>query len=277
MSKKVNVFINVVQLVKMVLLCAMFFLISCGNDEKEEDKKDGVMFLDSEFGGNATTIRMAGSGTVAIDWWGNGEVETYTLSAFETERALESDAKYSYSHSSADTHITITGENITHLNCSGSFLNLNVRENPALTHLYCYCNKLYFLSLNENITFMRLGFTQVEHLMLYHCKALKELYCYGNSKIYNFDLIENKELITLWCTGSQLGILDVSKNPNLHTLNISSNAMDAEGLNYTFNTLSPVNDKPKFIYIDNNPGTDDCDISIATKKGWTIRESFRPD
>ena len=37
-----------------------------------------------------------------------------------------------------------------------------------------------------------------------------------------------------------------------------------------FGTLNNTMGISKSIYIGNNPGTNDCDLSIATEKGWTV-------
>jgi len=50
-----------------------------------------------------------------------------------------------------------------------------------------------------------------------------------------------------------------------------NNNFTAETLNDLFRTLHD-NDFSKTIYIANNPGTEDCDPSIAQAKGWTVEK-----
>jgi len=65
--------------------------------------------------------------------------------------------------------------------------------------------------------------------------------------------------------------LDVSKNTRLTYLNCSSNKLSAGALNALFEMLLTVSKGIDVnLYIKNNPGTEDCDISIAKNKGWTI-------
>jgi len=73
--------------------------------------------------------------------------------------------------------------------------------------------------------------------------------------------------------------LDVSKNPALESLWCSDNQLSVIGLNALFGTLhdNAISDG-KSIYISDNPGTDSCNTSIATAKGWEVaKEAFKVD
>jgi len=105
-------------------------------------------------------IILAGSGTVIIDW-GDGSInETNSLSSY---RGIV--RNYAYSHEYSGTSvctITITGENITHLECGGwGLTSLDVSKNTKLIYLACFQNQLTCLDLSGNT-------------------ALKWLDCHGN-------------------------------------------------------------------------------------------------
>jgi len=82
----------------------------------------------------------------------------------------------------------------------------------------------------------------------------------------NLDVSRNKALKELLCSGIQLTNLNVSKNIKLDGILIMGNQFTTAALNALFETLC--NTAKGTIYIGNNPGTADCDRSIAEKKGW---------
>ena len=82
---------------------------------------------------------------------------------------------------------------------------------------------------------------------------------------------KNTELTNLYCSDNQLENLDVSKNTKLVVFDCSDNQLDTDSLNDLFGTLhSNYISITKNIYIGSNPGTNDCDRSIAEDKGWTV-------
>ena len=77
---------------------------------------------------NHVDLYTAGSGTMTIDWGDGTGVKTYSLSGFETEWKGSHHHAHGYSSTSVRT-IRITGDNITHLNCSDNGLSsLDVRN-----------------------------------------------------------------------------------------------------------------------------------------------------
>jgi len=65
--------------------------------------------------------------------------------------------------------------------------------------------------------------------------------------------------------------LDVSNNTALKDLHCQANQLMTTALNTLFGSLhSNTMEGGKSIRIGNNPGTDTCDTSIATNKGWTV-------
>jgi len=63
----------------------------------------------------------------------------------------------------------------------------------------------------------------------------------------------------------------VSRNTALNYLECNNNLFSANALNALFETLHNNTVSDCDINIDENPGTDDCDKSIAEKKGWKIK------
>lgn len=101
--------------------------------------------------------------------------------------------------------------------------------------------------------------------------ALKHLYCFQN-QLTSLDVKSNSALKYLHCSNNQLTVLDISHNINLENLNIMKNKFTTETLNALFNALIKNTDVSvnKRVYIGDNPGTDDCDKSIAENKGWIV-------
>ena len=91
-----------------------------------------------------------------------------------------------------------------------------------------------------------------------------------NSKFTSLDLSKNIALTNLFCQ-SNLTKLDVSNNKVLTRLVCNYNQLTGSALNALFESL-PDNAGKKFIYIHGNPGAEDCNLSIAERKGWSDKE-----
>ena len=186
--------------------------------------------------------------------------------------------------------------NLTYLNCSNTSLqNLDVNNNTLLTVLICYdnwltsldvskltelrelctCNnfELNNLDLSKNIKLERLcighrtkvsnGFSNLD---LSNNTALTSLSC-TNNLLASLDVSNNTALTYLYCDNNELTSLDVSNNTLLSFLDIQNNQFTCDELNALFKTL---HENGGTIYIDKNPGTDSCDKSIATERGWMV-------
>jgi hypothetical protein len=97
--------------------------------------------------------------------------------------------------------------------------------------------------------------------------------CRGN-ELTELDVSQNTVLSLLYCSNNQLTNLDVSKNTALRYIDVSNNRLTDYALNDLFNTLHSTGGEIK---INDNPGTDKCDRSIATKKGWRFYEESQSD
>ena len=183
---------------------------------------------------------------------------------------------------------------LINLNCQFNLLtSLNVSDNPALSSLSCQFNQLTSLDVSKSIALTKLEClsNKITYLDVSKNTILTSLNCSWN-QLTNLDVSKNATLTRLDCSLNQLTSLDVSNNPallslycndnrltsldvNIKTLtrlDCSSNQLSAEELNAIFRNLPralPFT-YSNFAHISANPGTDTCDRSIATEKGWFV-------
>ena len=141
---------------------------------------------------------------------------------------------------------------LTYLNCSDNHLtNLDVNSNVVLTQLYCYSTELSNLDLSNNpmLTYLGCSYSQLTYL----------------------DLSSNVALLSLHCSGNKLTSLNLSNSAVLlTTIYCDRNQLSTEALNNLFRTLNGISPVSSAIWVFDNPGSDDCDTSIATEKGWHV-------
>ena len=235
------------------------FVLSCNKDDDKNNGNGTITMTTSKEG--EVNFRLAGSGTITIDWKDGSEIETHTLQEWENQWNKN---RFSHNYSNSLTRtITVKGENITHLDCgmiSISLTNLDVSNCTKLEYLDCYYNKLTSLDVSKNskLTYLRCSSNSLSSLDVSKCTALEQLDCNHN----------------------QLTGLDVSNSTALidygdwHALNVYYNLLDAAALNALFGTLHSktidVDRYRKTINIDGNPGRNTCDRSIAVNKGWVV-------
>jgi len=173
-------------------------------------------------GTGAKTIKMAGTGAISINW-GDGPKD-YLLSL-----AVQN-FSYTYSGNPDVRTVTITGENITHLDCSNiEILSLDITKNTALKELKCRFNE-----------------------------------------IRSLDVTKNTALTELWCDNNRLQALNLSNNIALKTIHVYYNDLTANSLNALFETLHNKDISGKTIYITKNPGTVECNKNLAETRGWNV-------
>jgi len=205
-------------------------------------------------------IRLAGSGTVTIDWGDGSEIITGTLKKYKSRWWHKREYSYNYANETTRT-ITITGENVTHICCDGNQLTgLDVSKNTELISLECRFNKLTDLDVSKNTKLLR-------------------LICQGN-QLTRLDVSNNTALTGLDCSFNFLKTLDVSKNSALTRLSYVNNPMIipydpynyVDAVNNLFETLNS-NAGKKIIQISSHSGKEvSYDKSIAEKKGWKVTE-----
>jgi len=110
-------------------------------------------------------------------------------------------------------------------------------------------------------------------LDLSKCTTLEYLHCQGN-QLTTLDLSKCTTLEKLFCSYNQLTTLDLSNCTALTKLYCQNNNFSANALNTLFGTLHSNNfpDDEKQIFIADNPGTEECDVTIAEKKGWIVNK-----
>ena len=273
-------------------LLVVFYLEACTKEKEEPTCIITMTTKASEV--NISIGIKAGddkSGNLTIDW-GDGKKGNITDVISNDGSGL---LGFSHEYSgNSEYGITITGDNIVGLECVGYELTaLDVSRNTALTSLVCSYNQLTVLDVSRctALTSLQCGGNQLTVLDVSRNTILTSLYC-GNNQLTALDVSRNTALTSLECKYNQLTALDVSKNTALIYLYISSNQLKnldvnkniaLGALNVEFNQLTAavLNDifralpswplDPEYvgdIRITGNPGTDECDWSIAIEKGW---------
>ena len=91
----------------------------------------------------------------------------------------------------------------------------------------------------------------------------------GYNELASLDLSNNTMLEKLECHRNKLTSLDVSNCTVLSELFCRNNQLTSSALDALFETLNSCSEN-KYIDISNNPGTKDCNKSIAENKGWLV-------
>ena len=243
-------------------------------------------------------IYLCGTGTIVVNWGDDSSNETHSIIPDPTH-----DNTYKLKHKYSDelTHrIVITSDNdttLTELYCEDNQLmsldvskntalekllcgenhlsELYVSKNKAIVELECRYNQLTSLDVSKNtaLTDLGCGSNQLTTLDVSKNTALTELSCCWN-KLTSLDVSKNTALIYLNLYGNQVKTLDMSKNTALTRLVCSYNLLKSDALNNLFDTLHDKNisgyNDTKDVEIEGNPGEEDCDITIAEKKGWNV-------
>ena len=268
--------------------------MSCGGSGSRSGssggKGSGKIKMTTELGGYFRFL-LDGSGVATVDWGDGSEKASLTLPKY---------FDHTYPNATIRT-VTINGDNITKLNCQditgldvsrcteltnlqciGSITSLDVSKNTALTELDLRCWQLSSLDVSKNT-----ALTQ-----LFVSGGLTSLDVRRNTALTALDVSYNKltatALNTLFGTLHSntvppvQGFLNESKNQVLTALKNTYKQLGTATLNAEFGSLhsntallaqSSGYDIAKIIKIGNNPGTADCDRTIAEKKGWTVREN----
>ena len=191
----------------------------------DKDKDIPKMTMTTQKVGDLT-ISLAGSGKVTIDWGDGSKKEAYTLSEYFT--TWLSEHKYSHTYlKGSDRTITITGDNITHLNCYDIGLtSLEVGKNVALTYLSCSNNQIKNLDVsgNKELQLLTCAFNQLTSLDVNRNNKLTQLTVWEN-KLTKLDVSNNPNLNYLNCSVNEIESLDISKNTELEQLFCGTNQL----------------------------------------------------
>jgi len=216
----------------LIAICFAVLIVFSGC-KKDDDNVPKITMTTEKSG--YTWIGIAGSGDFTIDWGDGSEVETHTLLAYLDKWSNEHVYSHIYSNTSARI-ITITGKNITHLDCRPNQLtSLDVSKNTKLIYLSCYNNQLTNLNISKNTALKELYcyLNQLTSLVVSMNTELIELNCAEN-KLTSMDVSKNKKLTYLFCGGNPLTTLDVSNNKELTSLLCGRNQLTS--LNLSNNT-----------------------------------------
>jgi hypothetical protein len=93
------------------------------------------------------------------------------------------------------------------------------------------------------------------------------------SNLTELDITKTTVLAELHCRNNNISALDASKCLILKYLDCSDNNFSVTALNELFGTLN-ISSVSKTIEIYANPGCDDCDRSIAERKGWRVGDCW---
>ena len=243
--------IRCVSFITIPILAACFMMTTACKDKSDEDSNmEEVIKITLTTDIQGVEFRLAGSGKATI-YWGDG-----TDKIIESLTHLPNKFVHNYSNEATRT-ITITGENITHLNVAGHRVtSLDVGNNIEIVELHCANNLLKNLDLRNNTKLEELhcGNNQLTSLDVSANTELKDLYCDENlltslnvdanlilrhlfcsgNPLKSLDVRYNTELVELYCSNNQLTSLDVSVHEELRVLQCSGN--DLNSLNVNVNT-----------------------------------------
>jgi hypothetical protein len=164
---------------------------------------------------------------------------------------------------------------LVELNCSNNQMrSLNLQGCTALKELNCKINRLISLDVTDNteLTSLSCDINRITNLDVSNNRELTLLSCEFN-RLTNLDISNNTRLVSLSCADNDLRELDASHNTALQSLSCQSNALSGSEIDKMFGTLHSAVLPGKIVYIGYNPGTDDCDYSIATDKGWEVTDN----
>jgi hypothetical protein len=239
-------------------------------------------------------LKLDGEGPVTIDWGDGSPWITRDLIPLWSENADENKNAFKNAYSGKPPYtITISGENITDLDCGkmgltaidvrknaklevlecsdNQLTQMDVRSNSKLRRLKCEKNQLTKIDLSKNPDLISLSIDEnkLKNLDVSNNAQLAWLYC-NNNQLTSLNLSKNPLLDTLRISGNKLTNLDLSNNKQLLDLHVESNSFSTQALNDLFATLrdTPAFDTSKLIYINGNPGTNDCNIKILEGNGW---------
>jgi len=224
-------------------------------------------------------IWLGGSGSATIDW-GDGSIkETVTLDHPDYLDEYEFHILLNFSHyyfgASSSHTITITGENITRLDCEIQLTSLDVSRNTALQRMDCSYCQLTSLDVSKNTSLKRLycQYNQLISLNVSNNAQLVFIYCFEN-RLTNIDVSNCEKLEVLNSWGNQLTSVVLSdKNTELNLVCLSDNQLSTDALNTVFYSL-PYISEMNILTVGNNPGSDFCNRSIAVNKGWDVRDNW---
>ena len=155
-----------------------------------------------------------------------------------------------------------------------SLTSVDLSKNTELTRLTYRYSELTNIDVSKNtkLIWLNCGFNKLTSLDVRNNTALT-LLNFEYNQLSGLDVSNNIAVTILYCRKNQLESLDVSNNSMLREIAGDTNQLSASALNDLFGTLHS-NAGSKDIFIGNNPGTNTCNRSIATSKGWNVSSIY---
>jgi len=240
---------------------------------------DTYMFAHSYSGSSTHTIRISGNNITHLTIGrklveSSSSSKTYhsiNLTSLDVSRVTALKALDCWGSDITELNLN-ANKSLVYLDCSHNVLlkKLDVSKNAVLTYLSCVYSGISELNLNANtaLTYLQCSYNKLTELDLSSNTALTDLICYNN-QFTNLDLSANTALTTLHCDNNQLMNLNFSNNTMLLNLYCHSNNLTTAALNAMFVSL-PNTIISGVIYAGSNPGSNDCNKSIAEEKGWIV-------
>ena len=259
---------------KKVFLLSVSILVfglfpSCGGGKAADAGPIGPnqMTMTSTVNGEVK-ITLSGKGEAVIDWGDGSPRDTVAL------KSMSNKCTHTFDNETERT-IRVAGETITSLSLEKvNMSTLDVSQNPLLKVLNCGKNDLTTIDLSANteLTDLYCGANQLTALDLSKNTALKMLSCGQIKNLKTVDLSANTALESISFQWGNLQSLDLSANTALKVLMCDENDFSTDALNALLKSLHGDAIEGKKIHIAKNPGTNDCDPSIATDKGWIVNK-----
>lgn len=182
---------------------------------------------------------------------------------------------------------------LEYIECGNNRLNeLDLSGNTALRVISFNYNYLTKIDVSQNPSLVQVGGTnnRLTEIDLSFCHGMDQINLDGNAlnklvmptsqklhtltlmdnKLSSIDLSNNPKLTVLYLNNNNFSELDISNNKELSNVDISNNQFSWTSLNNIFTDLSLLYSRA-WIRITANPGTNQCDKTIASAKNWEVR------
>jgi len=244
--------------IMLFVLAITVLFVGCENKEPEPEpeKPEGTEVVELTVIPIDNIVQFyAVAGTVSVDW-GDGKSNTYSAVNTSTE------IKHTFENNNLRT-VEITAQGLTYFGDAEFVGGGAMLMEPSIKG---QLQRLSFTSctgLNE-ISVMYTGLKEISKNT-----ALVNLYCMLN-QLTALDISKNIALQMFNCSGNLLTALDASENTALTRLYCAGNLLDVLELNDLFANLPQHSSGDYNIVILDNPGSFDCDTSIANGRGWGV-------
>jgi hypothetical protein len=148
---------------------------------------------------------------------------------------------------------------------------IDVSQNPHLTQITGGNNKLTEVDLSfcPDLKQINLDDNAISKLVMTSGENLHTL-TMSNNKLSTVDINNKQKLAVLYLGNNNISELDITNDLSLSNVDISSNRFSGTSLNKVFTDLHTPSFPAPWIRIASNPGTDQCDSTIAAAKKWKV-------